>query len=431
MGTSVHLRERKQTSKGRISLYLEYYKGAETTPDGKVRPIRDYEYLNLYLVEKPKTVTEKELNKQTLNLAKSVKAKRELEIKNGAYGFTPEFKADTPFLEYFKTETEKRSQSDGNVGNWRSALKHLSEYVKKMYQQGISFRQVDDKFCQGFKDYLNNEARTSAGLPLCSSSQNSYYAKLKACLKQAIKERIIVFNPSEGITLPRAVIPKREWLTLHELGQLSQEECRYPVLKNAFLFSCLTGLRWSDCQKLIWREVLQNDTGWRVVFHQQKTKGLQYHDISDEARGFLGNEGKPDDKVFVGLKYSSYMNTALQQWMLRAGITKDITFHCARHTYAMNLLEGGTDIMTLRDMLGHSELKTTLVYAKATDPKKREAANRIKIPGQQNNGLNDLIERGRQIGEALGLKKTDDGCFILNGDALTSGELALRLKDFV
>ena len=405
MAISVHLRQRKQTSKGRVSLYLEFYKGTTTSPEGKVRPVRDYEYLSLYLIDKPKTALEKDQNKQTLNLAKSVKAKRELEIKNGVYGFAPDFKANTQLLEYFKAETEKRGQSDGNFGNWRSTLKHLADYVEQHYQLSIPFRQIDDKFCQGFKDYLNNKAISVNGLPLSSSSQNSYYAKFKACLKQAVKERIISYNPSEGITLPRAIIPKREWLTLTELGQLAQTECRYPVLKNAFLFSCLTGLRWSDCQKMTWREVQELDHGWRVVFHQQKTKGLQYHDISDEARELLGNGGQPDERVFIGLKYSAYMNTALQQWMLRAGITKEITFHCARHTYAMNQLESGTDIMTLREMLGHSELKTTLVYAKATDHKKREAANRVKIPGQQKIGLDELIVKGEQIGAALGLKK--------------------------
>ena len=83
----VHLRERKQTKKGQISLYLEFYKGTTKTEDGKVKADREYEYLDLFLVDKPKTQTEREANKQTLELAKSIKAKRVLEIKNGEYGF--------------------------------------------------------------------------------------------------------------------------------------------------------------------------------------------------------------------------------------------------------------------------------------------------------------------------------------------------------
>lgn len=432
---SVHLRQRKQTSKGRVSLYLEYYKGTVKSSEGRVRSLRDYEYLNLYLFDKPKNSLEKDQNKQTLNLAKSIKAKRELEIKNGAYGFSPDFKSDTPLLEYFRAEMDKRSKSDGNAGNWRSALKHLTAYVLRGYHPGISFKQIDDKFCQGFKDYLNNEAKSVNGMALSSSSQNSYYAKLKACLKQAVKERVINHNPSEAITLPRAITPKREWLMLQELGQLAQTECRYTVLKDAFLFSCLTGLRWSDCQKMSWGEVTQLNGGWRVVFHQQKTKGLQYHDISDEARELLGKAGQPDERVFIGLKYSAYMNTALHQWMLRAGITKDITFHCARHTYAMNQLESGTDIMTLRDMMGHSELKTTLIYAKATDAKRREAAGRVSIKAHidQNPGasVDALIERGELIGQAFGLQQNSDGRYLLNGESVSAEELAIRLQGVI
>lgn len=77
----------------------------------------------------------------------------------------------------------------------------------------------------------------------------------------------------------------------------------------------------------------KNNEGWRVVFHQQKTKGLQYLDISQQAREYIGEQGKADEKVFIGLKYSDYMNVALQRWVMAAGITKQITFHCARHTF--------------------------------------------------------------------------------------------------
>ena len=76
----VHLRQRKQTKDGSISLFLEIYKGTTTTPEGKVKNLRDYEYLNLYLIDKPKTPIDKQSNKDNLQLAESIKAKRELEI---------------------------------------------------------------------------------------------------------------------------------------------------------------------------------------------------------------------------------------------------------------------------------------------------------------------------------------------------------------
>ena len=75
-------------------------------------------------------------------------------------------------------------------------------------------------------------------------------------------------------------------------------------------------------------------------------------------------------EFFTGLKYSSYVNVELSKWMMRAGITKDITFHCARHTHAVLQLTLGTDIYTVSKLLGHKNLKTTEIYAKIVDEKK-------------------------------------------------------------
>jgi len=100
-------------------------------------------------------------------------------------------------------------------------------------------------------------------------------------------------------------------------------------------------------------------------------------DISNQAREYLGEQGKPDERVFIGLKYSGWHNIELQRWIMRAGITKEITFHCGRHTFAVLQLEYGTDIYTVSKLLGHKELKTTQIYAKIMDEKKKEAMNKI------------------------------------------------------
>jgi hypothetical protein len=160
----VHLRQRKQTKGGSISLFLEIYKGTTITTEGKIKNLRDYEYLNLYLIDKPKTPIDKQHNKDTLHLAESIKAKRELEIKNGIYGFTNEFKQTTNFIDYFTALMEKRKDSDGNYGNWDSSLKHL----KKFAGTKVSFKEIDQTFCENFRDYLKTKARKSNGQPLKS-----------------------------------------------------------------------------------------------------------------------------------------------------------------------------------------------------------------------------------------------------------------------
>jgi integrase len=369
----VHLRQRKQTKEGSISLFLEIYKGTTTTPEGKVKNLRDYEYLNLYLIDKPKTPIDKQSNKDNLQLAESIKAKRELEIKNGLYGFTNDFKQSTNFIDYFTDQMEKRKQSSGNYGNWDSTLKHLNKFAGTK----VSFREIDQNFCENFRDYLKNTAKKKSGQPLSSSSVSSYFNKFRACLKEAVKKKIILSNPATEVSNPKVIENIRQYLSLDELKAITKVECRYDVLKRAFIFSCLTGLRWSDINNLKWSELQNTNEGWRITFHQQKTKGLQYLDMSEQARGYLGEQGNPDERVFTGLRYSSYMNVELSKWIMRAGITKDITFHCARHTFAVLQLSLGTEIFTLSKLLGHSELKTTQIYAKIIDEKKREAVNKI------------------------------------------------------
>ena len=92
-----------------------------------------------------------------------------------------------------------------------------------------------------------------------------------------------------------------------------------------------------------------------------------------------GERGDAKERVFVGLKYSAWHNLKLQQWAMKAGISKTITFHCARHTYATLQLTLGTDIFTVSKLLGHKDLKTTQIYAKIIDERKTAAASKIKL----------------------------------------------------
>ena len=78
--------------------------------------------------------------------------------------------------------------------------------------------------------------------------------------------------------------------------------------------------------------------GFGVTFHQQKTKGLQYYDVSEQARELLGNQKfKEQTLIFPKLGENNLINLNLKKLCKQAGINKHITFHCARHTFAMLL----------------------------------------------------------------------------------------------
>ena len=361
---------RQRTKGDKVSLYLDYYH------KGK----REYEYLELYLFPEPEkgklTKEQKESNKETLALAESIRSKRQIEIQNGIYGFQDQSKLKGSFLRYVEYLAEKRKSSQGNYDNWDSALKHLKKYVKF----DVSFGQVDKNWLDGFREYLMKEAKTPSKQPLSQNSQSSYFNKIRAALKQAYKEGIIKQNPADLVDGIKPGEPEREFLTYEELQAVAKAECEIPLLKTAFLFSAMTGLRWSDVQKLVWSEVQHSkEVGYYIRFRQKNTKGAETLPISEQAFGLLGERGNPEDRVFIGLKYSAWHNLKLQQWVMRGGVTKTITFHCARHTYATLQLTLGTDIYTVSKLLGHKDLKTTQIYAKIIDDKKKVAANKIVL----------------------------------------------------
>lgn len=138
----VKLRE-KVLKNGSISLFLDIYSNGR----------RHKEYLKLYLI-KATTQAEKEQNRETLATAQAIKAKRQIEIQNGQYDFTRQFKEDILFLPYFREMIEERGKnadSKGNYGNWKSCLRYLEIYC----DEKTTFRDVTPEFVQGFKDYLD------------------------------------------------------------------------------------------------------------------------------------------------------------------------------------------------------------------------------------------------------------------------------------
>jgi len=160
---------------------------------------------------------------------------------------------------------------------------------------------------------------------------------------------------------------------------LAETPCDRPILKSAALFSALTGIRHCDIQKLKWKEIQVVGEQIRLNFTQQKTKGVEYMPISEQAYQLCGEPGKPEQLIFEDLPDPSWISGPLKRWIKSAGITRNITFHCFRHTYATLQLAGGTDIYTVSKMLGHTNVRTTQIYAKVVDEKKQKATNAIKL----------------------------------------------------
>lgn len=368
----VRLRKRSLAN-GNTSLFLDTYR------DGK----HHYEFLKLYLIPE-RTKADRDANRSTLALANSIKAQRILDVQNGGYGFKSKSNDDVYFFDYYRNMCEKRlkaTESRGNWGNWYSCLMHLQVYEKN---KKLRFRDITKEWIEGFKDYLDNTytwvgkyEKKHSDRRLSRNTKVSYFNKLRACLNQAYDDGIIARNLIRGVDGFKPEEGTRMYLTLEELKILAATECEYPEIKRAFLFSCLTGLRRSDVINLKWRDVSDMSGFTRIIFKQVKTGGQEYLDISPQAAELMGERREDDDNVFGYIHTPGNTNDVLKRWVLRAGIKKDISFHCGRHTFAVLMLDLGTDIYVVSKLLGHRLLQTTQIYAKVLDKNKQAAVNKI------------------------------------------------------
>lgn len=370
----ITLRERKKGN--RIVLYLDYYQ----------KGFRKTEYLDLFLTPDPEkgklSRAEQDRNKEIRRMAEQICHQKNIDYNSGKFSIFDIKKQKTLLLAYFESLLHEKSSSLGNSGNWSSMLKHLKEYC----HPGYTFENVNEKFLEGFKAHLN-KAKKSNGNPLSQNSKVSYFNKLLAGLKQAKKEGILNQYVNIEVEGFKQAETQRGYLTLEELGELAKAECEIPILKKAFLFSCLTGIRFGDLQKLSWDQIEESESmGCFIKFTQSKTKAPENLPISNQALEMLGPRDPEDGAVFPFLHYSAWTNVKLESWKNAAGIKRKVTFHMARHTHAVLQLSMGTDIFTVSKLLGHKSLKTTQIYAKVMDSTKRTAADKIVIKNLSKDG---------------------------------------------
>ena len=376
MAIKVKLREKKITN-GRKSLYLDFYPAIFNHKTGKATR---REFLGLYVFEKAKNPFDKKHNTETIRIAENIRQKRENalnkpEIYNDFEKEQLRIKelGEQCFVEYFRKLTNKKYGS--NLSNWTSTLKFFEVYTNG----SIKFKDLSVPFFEGFKNYLlTTKSNKSNKAKLKVNTASSYFNKIKASLKQAYKDGILQVDLNSQIEPIPEEETRREYLTIEELNRLIKAPCNNDLLKRCAIFSALTGMAFKEIQNMIWADVtFIEDKGYMVLTKRQKTQRDNYLPIPEQAFNLLGERKEPNTKVFEGLKYSAYHNKHLFQWIGSAGITKDITFHCFRHTYAIIQLYRGTDIYTVSKMLGHKDLKTTQIYAKVVDETKREATNKI------------------------------------------------------
>ena len=366
----VRLRQRKLRD-GSMSLYLDIYQ----------KGVRKYEYLGLYLVP-VKTPLDKQLNDNALALAEKIKAEHIIMVQNNGLGNWDDTKmASMPFLKWLENFYEKEANLSCSTIEGRKKVRNkLTEYLKSINREGVAVKDINADICRGFLRHLMNccnHYKEEDDVKLSKFSIHSYQAVFSGALNRALRMELIETNPMNKLERTEKVEKpdsEREFLTIEELKRLIATDCAREQVKKAFLFSCFSGLRMSDVKALTWGKIKDTPDGKTkfISIKMQKTKKYINLPLSQDALKCL-EEKESDDVPIFKLPTKTQINVHITNWVKAAGIKKHITFHCARHTFATMMLTLGADIYTTSNMLGHSNVATTKIYAKIIDEKKVEA----------------------------------------------------------
>jgi|TARA_B100001250_G_scaffold257397_1_gene221600 integrase len=351
--------------------FIDHFNGYSFDDNGKRKANRKRESIQITLHKNPKTPLEKEENKRNKQLAERIVSERNFEYLNRSHNMVNDERKQGLFLSYFDKYVEnKKSISDTQV--YQSLRKHITSFRGNQ----MRIQDIDYAYCRDFLTYLQN-VPSRWGTPLSSSSLNSYYKKFRLVLKEIVRERILLVNPTNEIKIPEAIHKERGYLTKEEVKMLVNEPFEKNNLKQFFLLSCFTGLRHSDIKRLTWKDVIIENDRHFLKSIIQKTKKPFKIPLSSDALKIMGERKGDDDRIVTGLVYGGYQNNLMKQWGYKAGLKKDITPHTARHTFATLFASQTKDWKSLQHIMGHKDIRTTQIYAKLVETDVQESMDKM------------------------------------------------------
>ena len=276
---------------------------------------------------------------------------------------------------------EGEKMYEGRCGSILSMLKHLEE-------SGISnipLKKVDVETVKQFIDYLRSahDLHKNMKTPrkLSDSTIHLKVNILKSVLREAVRQGLLEENPFHQLPHSyrvKAQYRERTALTQEELIKLSETPCNTPELKEAFLLSCITGLRKSDILSLSINDIEKCDDTYYIYKKMKKTQRWLRLPLPEEAHHILSklHDKNGDTPYFFAHLSPHHLSEHLKVWLEDCHITcKHFTFHCTRHTCASLLLAQGTDLYTISTLLGHRNISTTQRYAHISEKRLASATH--------------------------------------------------------
>lgn len=370
--TSVSLLNKK-IGDGKLSLYLSYYPYIFSPKTGKKTR---REFIKQYIFENPKSKAEIKHNNETLKIVDIILSKRKVQLFNREYGFQENIKHIIDFKDFFKEVLDRRYNEGVNYASFKSAYLHFNNFINTP----ILTSEIDIQLIRDFRKFiLNTTQLRNSNKKVSVNSASSYFKNFASILKEASQKKLIDKDLLESIEFIKEEETFREYLSEEELVSLWNADCEDKQIKHIAFFSIYTGLRYSDIENLRWENIVYDKVqSYYINLNTKKTNTKDNLPIPQEAYNLLKMEGTNKGVVFKGLDYAK-IQKPLKKWIKASGISKKISFHNFRHTYATLQLANGTDIYTVSKLLGHKNISTTQIYAKVIDRKKIESTNKINL----------------------------------------------------
>lgn len=286
---------------------------------------------------------------------------------------------DITLLDYLRHRAV-HYQASGSL----SYAETISKLIKKLEEFGCvkMLSEVDGTDIRTFIHWLQAHTFTSRARSyrLSGNSICAYVSALGSQLRAAVCEGLLNANPFILLArreLPQQRLGSRAFLTLSEIHRLESTPARNELIGKMFLFSCWTGLRYSDLTALRWEDVHLDGGSQVITICQKKTGSPVTIPLNTKALACLPPKRGKRRSVFGYSQSLSTYERILKRWAADCGIPKTLTSHVGRHSFATNLLCAGVDICTISKLLGHKSIKTTQIYVSVLDESKRKAVDAV------------------------------------------------------
>jgi integrase len=319
-----------------------------------------------------------------------------LSLKNRYLGLD---QINTSLVEYFLAYNQKVKERIGvdvaaaTHQKYSVCLRHLQNFMSQtLKKKDVYLKDINHNFVSGLEHYLRTEVKQS------HNTSVKTMRTFRTIIKDALDNDLIRKDPFTKIKL-RIKSINRDRLDGEELELIANkkiENARLATIRDIFLFSCYTGLAYSDVKALRWEHIEKKaDDKWRIVKLRIKTSSALRIPVLPQAREiierYLDDPYCLEHNLVLPVRSNQKMNEYLKEIASLCKIDKKLTTHIGRHTFATTVaLANGLSMEVTQSLLGHASPDMTRVYAKMTDKRVDEEMDLLakKLGGELREGDN-------------------------------------------